>query len=463
MNHGKRLLLALAAALFWAAGSACALELSAETVIPFAENRITVRAEAAGTLTVTPALTDYPLLNITENLPVEAGDTGLPWDGLTWHGEPLPPGIITLNAVLTLPSGEVSEASLQVTVDRPLCAAVSCLPGADLFCPDQGDLRVECGLSRGGNVKLEIASAEDPGKVLRVMTGHSKSTVPVQLRWNGRDQERRRLPAGEYLLTAVTEACPDRRVTASVTLTDEPVTLPDIFVTGEILPADPEDDEAVWAVLTAPAIVGAGAEGRGLYIMKDKKYTPGGSISARTVAVRVMEIAEKGWVRVAAWRQGIGEYMEGWVRSSRLTVIAPRLHYGALINKKNQTLTVYRDGKRLGTLRISTGLLSSENPRAATPPGVYLIGSRIRDFNNSGFHYDYPIRLHGSYLLHTVGYQTVNNTRVYTEELNILGSPASHGCVRMDVRPAEDGSGLNAWWIWTHLPRDTRVIVVEGE
>ena len=463
MNNGKKLFLALTAVLLLAVGSACALELSAETVIPFSENRITIRTETAGVLTITPAMTDYPLLNITENLPVEAGDTELSWDGLTWHGEPVAPGMITLDAVLSLPSGEVSEASVRVMVDRPLCAAVSCLPGADLFCPAQGDLRVECGLSRGGSVKLEIASAEEPGKVLRVITGQAKDTVPVKLWWNGRDQERRRLPAGEYLLTAVTGTCPDRRVTASVTLADEPISKPDIFITGEILPADPEDDEAVWAILTSPAVVGTGGEGLGLYLMKDKKYSPGGSISSRTVAVRVMEISEKGWVRIAAWRQGTGEYMEGWVRRDRLTVIAPRLHYGALINKKKQTLTVYRDGKRLGTLQVSTGLLSSENPRAATPPGVYLIGSRIKDFRNSGFHYDYPIRLHGSYLLHTVGYTTGDNARIYTEELNSLGSPASHGCIRMDIRPAEDGSGLNAWWIWTHLPRDTRVIVVEGE
>ena len=463
MNIGKKLLPVLAAALLLAAGRACALELSAGTVVPFAENRITVHAEAAGSLTVTPAMTDFSCLNAAENLPVEAGDTEILWDGLTWHGEPLPPGMITLNAALTLPSGEVSEASVRVRVDRPLCAAVSCLPGADSFCPAKGDLRIECGLSRGGNVKLEIASAEEPGKVLRVITGHAQDNVPVQLRWNGRDQGRHRLPAGEYLLTALTEACPDRRITASVILSDEPVSKPDVFVTGEILPADPEDDEAVWAILTSPSVVGVGAEGRGLYIMKAQKYAPAGSISARTVAVRVLEIAEKGWCRVAAWRQGVGEYVEGWVRRASLTVIAPRLHYGALINKKQQTLTVYRDGNRLGTLRISTGLQSSENPLATTPPGVYLIGSRISDFRNSGFHYDYPIRLHGGYLLHTVGYKTRDDARIYTEELNLLGSPASHGCIRMDIRPPEDGSGLNAWWVWTHLPRDTRVIVVEGE
>jgi len=464
VKPGRKLLSMLAAALLLpAACHASALELTAGTVTPFAENRIVVRSESAGTLTVTPALPDFSLRNAAENLQVEAGKTEIVWDGLSWHGEPLPSGTLTLNASLVLPSGEVSEASVRVKVGNPLCAAVSCLPAADLFCPAQGSLRIECGLSRKGSVKLEIGSAGEPGKVLRTLTGKAKDTVPVQLKWDGKDQSRRPLPAGEYLLTAFSPACPEHRVTASVILTDDPVTVPDVFVTGEIIPADPEDDEAVWAALTAPAVVGAGTEGQGLYLMKKKKYAPGGSISARTVAVRVMELAEKGWCQVAVWRQAVGEYMEGWVQRDKLTVIAPRLHYGVLINKKQQTLTVYQDGRRLGTLRISTGLLSSGNPLAATPPGVYLIGSRMKDFQNDGFHYDYPIRLHGDYLLHTVGYKTKNGSRIYTEELDNLGSPASHGCVRMDIRPAEDGSGLNAWWVWTHLGRDTRVIVTEGE
>ena len=86
----------------------------------------------------------------------------------------------------------------------------------------------------------------------------------------------------------------------------------------------------------------------------------------------------------------------------------------------------------------------------------------MKDFQNGGFHYDYPIRLHGDYLLHTVGYKTRGHMRDYSEELSVLGSPASHGCIRMDIRAPEEG-GLNAWWIWTHLPRDTRVIITEGE
>ena len=452
-----------AALLAAAVHTACALELSADSVVPFGQNTITVQAEAPGLLTVTPSLPDFDLKDVVTALPVEAGETQLSWDGLSWFGEPAFPGKLTLLAKLEDSSGGVTETSLEIKVSGPLCAAVSCLPAADVFCPEEEPLRIECGLSRKGAFRLEIASAEEPEKVLRTLDGKAKDTVPVSLKWDGKDRKRKALPEGEYLLTVYSEALPDRRVTAAVTLSAEPVSLPPVFETGDTIPADPENDEEVWAALTAPAVVGAGTEGQGLYLMKKKKYSPGGSISARTAAVRVLEAGSDGWCKVAAWRQAVGEYMEGWVQTEKLTVIAPRLHYGVLINKKNHTMTVYEDGKRIGSLRVSTGLLNAKNPLAATPPGVYLIGSRMKDFQREGFHYDYPIRLHGDYLLHTVGYKTKDSVRYYTKELEDLGGEASHGCVRMDIRSGGEEGSLNAWWVWTHLGRDTRVIVTEGD
>ena len=462
MKLRKWLLFSAVLSLMLAVHTAVALELSAGPVTPFDENPVTVRSDTAGTLTLIPSLPDYDLKPVVTDYPLDAGETVILWDGLSWHGEPLPSGRIMLNAQLQDASGTVSNASLEVKISSPLCAAVSCLPAADVFCPKEDSLRIECGLSRKGSVKVEIASAGEPDKVLRTLEGKAKDTVPVTLKWDGKDRKHKVLPEGDYLLTAYSANLPDRRVTASVTLSASPVPVPAVFETGDIIPADPENDEEVWAALTAPAVVGAGNEGQGLYLMKKKKYSPGGSISARTAAVRVLEV-DGGWCRVAAWRQAVGEYMEGWVQTEKLTVIPSRLHYGALINKKNHTMTVYEDGKRIGRIRVSTGLLNAANPLAATPPGVYLIGSRMKDFQMDGYHYDYPIRLHGDYLLHTVGYKTKDSVRYYTEELEDLGGEASHGCVRMDIRATEESGGLNAWWVWTHLGRDTRVIVTEGE
>lgn len=443
------------------ASCAAALEISAQPIVSFGDNPITVISEEAGSLTVTPAFPDFDLKPIAENLQISAGETRIVWDGLSWGGEPLARGKIILRATLTTVSGRISETSCEARVSTPLCAAVLCLPQADTFCPAEGSLRVDCGLSRKGTVVLEIVSAEAPETVLRTFKKKVSGTVPITLQWDGTDQRGQVLPAGDYFVTAFSEALPEIRQSAAVHLEKTAAPAPELRITGSLFPEDPENDQQVWAALTAPAVVGAGSEGQGLYLMKKKKYAPGGSISCRTAAVNLLEIGEDGWCRVAAWRQGIGEYMEGYVQREKLTVIAPRQHYGVLIRLSNHTMTVYEDGKPIGSLKVSTGLQNASSPLAATPPGVYLLGSRMQDFQRDGFHYDYPIRLHGDYLLHTVGYQIRKEQRDYSRELEALGGAASHGCIRMDVRCTGDADSLNAWWVWTHLGRDTRVIVME--
>ncbi len=99
-----------------------------------------------------------------------------------------------LNAQLQDASGTVSNASLEVKISSPLCAAVSCLPAADVFCPKEDSLRIECGLSRKGSVKVEIASAGEPDKVLRTLEGKAKDTVPVTLKWDGKDRKHGKSP-----------------------------------------------------------------------------------------------------------------------------------------------------------------------------------------------------------------------------------------------------------------------------
>ena len=45
----------------------------------------------------------------------------------------------------------------------------------------------------------------------------------------------------------------------------------------------------------------------------------------------------------------------------------------------------------------------------------------------------------------------------------MLGTKASHGCIRMDPRTTEENGGINAWWVWTHLGHDTKIIVTPEE
>ena len=41
-----------------------------------------------------------------------------------------------------------------------------------------------------------------------------------------------------------------------------------------------------------------------------------------------------------------------------------------------------------------------------------------------------------------------------------LGHPASHGCIRVSLFAQED-CPITSYWLWTHLPYHTRVIVLD--
>ena len=56
------------------------------------------------------------------------------------------------------------------------------------------------------------------------------------------------------------------------------------------------------------------------------------------------------WVQVSAWNHESGAKIVGWVLRKKLKVEYPSVRYGILIDKKNQTLSVFEGGKRIETL-----------------------------------------------------------------------------------------------------------------
>jgi hypothetical protein len=215
----------------------------------------------------------------------------------------------------------------------------------------------------------------------------------------------------------------------------------------------------------APVAVGDGGEGKGFYIhaAKGGRGDHVGTINCRTVGLNILRIDDDGWVLVGAWRQLDGAYVEGWAKRDAIIMVRPSPRYGVVVHKQEQTLTVYEDGHPIGTTQISTGLVRRKFPRADTHSGTYLVGSRLSGFWRDGYYYEYPLRIDGSNLIHSVGYKTLNGLPNYTDNTAMLGQKASHGCIRVDVRVTEENSGINAWWLWTHLEPDTKVLVTEDD
>lgn len=456
------LLLALPAVLV----SASALELRAGGLRPFDDNQLTLISEEAGTLTIHAESGSLAMRDPVTDLRVDPGTTSVSWDALTFGDEPAARGRVTLRAVLTLADGTERTAECVTSVGRPHPAAACCLPAAESFYPDgKNFLRVEVAQTAAGECVLTVAPKASPDRILRRIKMTGSGREPTVFRWDGRDDEKALCPPGDYVLSAYTIARSARIQTAEVTLLAEPEAEAELAVSGPLIPKDLSDDAAVWAALMAPVAVGAGEEGNGLalYDRPSSGASKVAGVSCRTVGLEILEIREDGWVRAGVWCQHDGSYVTGWVPRSRLRMIRPNTRYGAVLDKAAQTLTVYERGKPLGTVLVSTGKVTARRPKADTHSGAYLLGTRMSPFVRENHEYDYPIRIDGSNLIHQVGFAGRAAGRDFEEETALLGTMASHGCIRVDARVTEESGGINAWWIWTHMGHDCKIIITEAQ
>ena len=449
------LLLALAAC-------ASAVELKAGNIRAFDDNILTVTSEEGGRLTIEAISGTVPLENPVTDMKIGPGTVEIPWNGLTYGGEPLQPGRLTLRATLACTDRTTEQAEVRTEIYSPMPAVLCCLPASQTFYPTgKNVLKIEIAVSNKGTVEIGIAPKDDPGNEVWHRRSTCEGNAPMVIRWDGRCKDRKLCPPGEYVISARSVFRDQYVQTAEITVLAEPLPEPELTVTGSLIPSDLSDDEAVWAALTAPVAVGDGPEGQGLVIMDAMTPRAGraGTVVCRTVGLAILEICEKGWVRVGAWRQLDGFYIEGYVKADKLRMVVPNARYGAVVDKNAQTMTVYENGKKLGTMLVSTGFTTMESRGADTHSGVYLMGTRLSSFVQYGHTYDYPVRIDCLNLIHQAGYTKATGERDFEEELASLGTKASHGCIRVDPRTTEENGGFNAWWVWTHMGHDATIIV----
>lgn len=442
-----------------------ALELETGMIRPFADNVLTVTSEDGGLLTIKAVNGTVPLDNLVTDMRVEGGTTEIPWTALTFGGEPLSPGSVTLQATLKGYDRTVEAAEIRQKVGTPMPAVLCCLPAARDFYPDgKHVLKIEIAVSGRGTYEMDIARKDKPEEsIWHYRTTYSGRGEPMVVRWDGKGRNHRFCDPGEYIISVRSAHRPQFVQTGEITILDEPLPELSLAVTGPLIPGNLSDDAAVWAALTAPVAVGDGGEGKGLILMSEKsaRSERAGSVNCRTVGLEILELYADGWAKVAGWRQPDGVYTEGYVKQDKLKMIRPNTRYGAVVDKKNQTMTVYEDGKRIGTVLVSTGWISEADRSADTRSGVYLMGTRMDDFADYGHNYCYPVRIDGYNLIHQMGYIPENGSRNFTDEMEALGTKASHGCIRVDARAGEENNGINAWWIWTHMGHDTKIIISE--
>ncbi len=477
--------------LFAMSVSACALELSKVPgeLNPGRTERFSFRTEDDKTpVSVTLTKDGETVGEIQEGLMAISGENHFTWDGC-FGGEPVQAGTY--------------EMTLRQGVDQAVCAVVVGseairilrVSAPDTVVSGSGcEIRVDC--SMAGRITLVIRTPDGVS-----VTQPSQNVISGQntIAWDGLLEEKAP-EAGRYTLQILCEneagiAGTPRQIMLTVnpqpTPTPSPTPAPTptpyfpstSLKSGEplsywSLPIGVMNEEAIWEVMMQPMTVVNGNQ-KDTYKLRATPDKAGGKniigeITCASQGVHVLETLDSGWTKVEVYnssygpdcesRRGYGDtdaLLEGYVETNRLEVLEPSEKYGLLIDKLEQKMYIFADGKVIGSLLVSTGQPTKAQPWNETPSGEYMMVSFVGGFSAGNLYCAYGMRVNGGCLIHEVPYigtpETEAERRDYSSTIPKLGTKASHGCIR--VQKASNETGQNMLWLWRNLEKQTKVLI----
>lgn len=131
--------------------------------------------------------------------------------------------------------------------------------------------------------------------------------------------------------------------------------------------------------------------------------------------------------------------------------------YYIMVNRSMNTVTVYGlDENGYYTVPVKAMVCSVGRSGHITPRGTFSVRSkRAWCHMVDGSYGQYATQFYGNYLFHSVCYSAANPSTLLTDEYNMLGSPASLGCVRLQTSDAK--------WIYDNCSAGTKVTIYDDD
>ena len=406
-----------------------------------------------------------PVRNVwlTRKEQIQEGENVLPWDGLGEFGDRMFAGPYRFLVKVTGTDGTEQSAEAKFEISGTTPTLVYALPSSETLYTEKGEKWfVECFVSAECLVRMEVTDKD--GSVVYVKEEKIKDPDGICLNWSGALDNRKKILAGEYTVRMWSKLNPDYVRSFPLTVKNEAPEKLTVGPTGPVVPERGMSEEEIWEIMMKPSVV---IDDNGTFRRFDL-YSTKNALRTRTVgtlrcALQGLEVLDTDgtWAYVRAWRHEDGKPVEGYYMQKKLTVVKPSAHYGILIDKRDQTLTLYEDGHAVGSVPVSTGLTEGIETYRETPAGAFLTDVHTgASFAQEGYRYEYPLRYDGGNYIHGVGYSRTSRVRDYSENQKLLGQKASHGCTRVSVM-LQEGCKFNIYWLWAHLPYHTRVIILD--
>jgi len=239
------------------------------------------------------------------------------------------------------------------------------------------------------------------------------------------------------------------------------------------LPMDITDEEAVWHALTQPITVldngKKNAEKTQVVIRSgpDEESEGIGVVTCMTQGVHVLS-RDTEWSLIECYSSSFHDspilnwnaLVQGYVPTAFLTEVIPDQELGIVIDKLTQRLYLFREGRLLSTLLVSTGLANRRQPYNETRAGEFLMTSAVGTFSSDDMKCALALRFNRGDLLHEVPYTVLEDgTKYYRSTELKLGQKASHGCIRVQRKKTPEG--ISQSWIWANRKKNLRILIWE--
>ena len=239
------------------------------------------------------------------------------------------------------------------------------------------------------------------------------------------------------------------------------------------------DEEAIWKVLTQPVTVLTGKQREQVRVLARPDADCKDYVGVVTCASQAVHVLKRGdtWTLIEAYSSSeegsavkvFAEQFQGYVRTDRLKEEEVDQTYGIVIDKLQQRLYVFKEGKLFTTMLCSTGFAKNkEHLFHETPAGEFLMVSWVGGFQAETLWCAYGIRINSGILVHEVPSreETDRNGVTFTSYARCeryLGEKASHGCIRVQRQLTPEG--VNAKWLWelSDTNRKMKVLIFDDK
>ena len=226
-------------------------------------------------------------------------------------------------------------------------------------------------------------------------------------------------------------------------------------------PMSLEDEDAIWKMLTSPITVADVNMNKQtvVYAEPDENSEGIGMLTGQSQGVHVLETLEGGWTKVETYStsfhdskvKNFNAFVTGYVPTKKLKTVEVNQNYGIIIDKLTQRLYFYKDGHLETSLAVSTGKYNpsakKQQPYNETRAGEYMIiwtkTGALND-EDSGMICSYALKFNAADYIHEVPHkENKDGTKNFRGFEEILGTRASHGCIRVQAKKNADGYNMS--------------------